>query len=137
MFTQFSVKTSLFNIFWRFFFPVKAEISYFSKMKKGDQKGDHRRRYFCLKLLKFPEILNFFQTKIAAPVIPLLIPLFHFWKIWYLSFHWKKKSSKNIKNSKCWIKLKSDHMSMVYLSCENYENELIFSEFSVFSPNWV
>ena len=44
--TDFSVKSLVFNIFLRFFFPVIAEMLLFSKMKKGDQKGDHLRLYF-------------------------------------------------------------------------------------------
>ena len=40
------------------FFPVKAEMLYFSKIKKGDQKGDHPKFYLTLKFSKF---LVFFE----------------------------------------------------------------------------
>ena len=41
-----------------FFFPAKAEMLYFSKRKKGDQKGDHAKLYFSLK---FQDFLKFFE----------------------------------------------------------------------------
>ncbi len=67
------------------FFSVKAEIPYFSKI----EKGGHLRSYFCSKNSIFPKISclsHFIQTNIASQVAPL----FNFWKVWNLSFHWKK-----------------------------------------------
>ena len=78
------------------FFPAKAEMLYFSNLKKGGQKGGQGRRYFTLsdysKTWKF-QILPFVQMKIGLPLAPLLAPLFQIWKIQYLSFRWKKKVS--------------------------------------------
>ena len=36
-----------------FFFPVKAEMLYFSKIIKGDQKGDHPQLYLSLNFSNF------------------------------------------------------------------------------------
>ena len=52
--TDFSVKSLVFNIFLRFFFPVIAEMLLFSKMKKGD----HPRLYFGQKFGIFLEIFK-------------------------------------------------------------------------------
>ena len=48
-------KIASFYYYLIIFFPVKAEMLYFSKIKKGDQKGDHLKRYFHLKWKKFFE----------------------------------------------------------------------------------
>ena len=76
------------------FFPVKAEIPYFSKIQKGGQKGGQGMSYSDWKFQYFFQILNFgdmIQSKIHSSLAPLLAPLFNFWKVWNLSFHWKKK----------------------------------------------
>ena len=75
------------------FFPVKAEIPYFSKINKGDQKGDHQK--ICSGLNNWSQTekikkLQNFKSKINPLVVPLLVPLIDFRKIWNLSFHWKK-----------------------------------------------
>ena len=64
---------------------MKSEIPYFSKIKKGGQG----RRYFALKhvskIENLKKILKF-SIKIAHSLGSLL----NFWKVWNLSFHWKK-----------------------------------------------
>ena len=58
------------------FFPVKAEMLYFSKMRKGDQKGDHLELYFALKEQFVFEIFKKFfkfQTNTDLQVVPLLV----------------------------------------------------------------
>ena len=42
-----------------FFFPVKAEIMYFSKINKGVHKGGHLTGYFSLKFDQFFEKITF------------------------------------------------------------------------------
>ena len=76
-----------------FFFPVKAEIPYFSKILKGGQKGGHGKRDFDLNFQSFFQIFDFegmLQSKIAPSLAPLLAPLLNFRKLWNLSFHWKR-----------------------------------------------
>ena len=46
-------KISSFKYFFTIFFPAKTEMLNFSKMKKGDQKGDHAELYFSLKFQNF------------------------------------------------------------------------------------
>ena len=108
-----------------FFFPVKAEMLYFSKIKKGDQKGDHCKSYFTSNFWEFYEILWFEWLRIctiALPVVPLLVPLCDFRKVQHLSFHWKKKSFKNNKNLKFWVQLK-------------FEESLGVTEYYIFKQN--
>ena len=73
------------------------------KNSKGGPKGGPPRAIFWYKKSKnfenFKKISKF-QTKIRLPVVPLLVPLIHFSKNQYLSFHWEKKSLKNIRNSR-------------------------------------
>ena len=65
------------------FFSVKAEIPFFSKIKKGGQKGGQGRRYFALKhvskIENLKKILKF-SIKIAHSLAPLLAPPFKFLK---------------------------------------------------------
>ena len=63
------------------FFPVKAEMLYFSKIEKGDQKGDHLELYFGLKEQFVFEIFKKifkFQTNTDLQVVFLLVPLSNF-----------------------------------------------------------
>ena len=48
-------------IFFDDFFPVKAEMLLFPKMKKGGQKRDHQRLYFGLKNHDILKILKKFK----------------------------------------------------------------------------
>ena len=94
------LKFRVFIILQWFFFPVKAEMLYFSKIGKGDQKGDHLELYICLKDQFGFEIFkkNFkVETNIDLQVVPLLVPLSNFWKVQHLSFHWEKNNSKSLK----------------------------------------
>ena len=63
---EFSVKNAVFIILIWFFFPVKAETSYFTKINKGDQKGDHPKLYFCLKFWKISKIFKFSKKNTAS-----------------------------------------------------------------------
>ena len=75
------------------FFPVKAEVSYFSNLDKGGRKGGQRTTHFLWKKRCFSSFSSFFtqtHTKIGLPLAPLLAPLLQIWKILNLSFHWKK-----------------------------------------------
>ena len=74
------------------FFPVKAEIPYFSKIEKGGQKGGQGRSYFDWKFQYFFQIFDFedmLHMKIAPSLAPPFGPLLNFWKVWNLSFHRK------------------------------------------------
>ena len=58
-------KFSSFQYFCMTFFPVKAEMLYFSNLYKGDHKGDHLRIYFGLKkLTKMKKYRNFDNFKV-------------------------------------------------------------------------
>ena len=90
---HFSVKCWVFNIFWWFFFPSESWDVGLSKNEKGGSKGGSPEAIFWFEILDFSQIFkkfSRFQVKIGPRVIPLLIPLFHFWKVWHLSFYWKK-----------------------------------------------
>ena len=50
---HFYLETDLGKIFFMIFFPVKAEIQYFSNLTLGGPRGDLGKRYFTLKLLIF------------------------------------------------------------------------------------
>ena len=74
-----------FLLFSNDFFPVKAEMLYFSKSKKGD----HQKSYFTSNFWEFNETFWFEWLriyKIPLPVVPLLVPFFDFWKVQHLSF---------------------------------------------------
>ena len=54
---------------------------YFSKIEKGDQKGDHLELYICLKDQFGFEIVKKnlkVETNIDLQVVPLLVPLSNF-----------------------------------------------------------
>ena len=55
-------KISSFYYFAMIFFPVKAEMLYFSKIGKGDQKGDHLKIYIGFN---FENFLENFKTKLV------------------------------------------------------------------------
>ena len=61
---QVNLKTELKKIFLWFFFPVKAEIPYFSDLKFGGPRGDLGKRYFTLKLLIFRNFLLWHLSQI-------------------------------------------------------------------------
>ena len=74
-------KISSFYYFAIIFFPVKADMLYFSKIGKGDQKGDHLELYICLKDQFGFEIFKKnlkVETNIDLQVVPLLVPLSNF-----------------------------------------------------------
>ena len=88
--------------FYDFFFQWKLRCRTFQKWKRGIKRGitgDAILVWISGLFWKFQKF-QIFHTKIGPWLVPLLVPLIHFWKIWHLSFHWKKKSSKNIKNSR-------------------------------------
>ena len=90
--TDFSVKSLVFNIFLRFFSSDSWDVA-FPKNEKGGSKGGSPEVVFWFEKAWFFE--NFKKkskllTKIQPRMIPLLIPIFHFWKKQHLSFHWKK-----------------------------------------------
>ena len=66
------------------FFPVKAEMLYFSNLEKGGQKGGHRMAYFTWssrhKIENFQNLQSF-QFKLGHSVAPLLAPLFQIRKV--------------------------------------------------------
>ena len=98
---EFYLKLRVFNIFLRFFFfsSDSWDVAFF-KNEKGGSKGGSPEAVFWFEKSWFFE--NFKKkskllTKIQPQVIPLLIPLFHFWKKQHLSFHWKKNRKKILK----------------------------------------
>ena len=58
----FHTKNVSFYYFAIIFFPVKAEMLYFSKIGKGDQKGDHLKIYIGFN---FEIFLENFKTKLV------------------------------------------------------------------------
>ena len=75
------------------FFSSESWDVVFFKNKKAGPKGGPPEALFWFEISEFPwnfRKFYFFQTKIGLRVVPLLVPLFHFWNIQHLSFHWKK-----------------------------------------------
>ena len=74
------------------FFQWKLRFHTFQKFKRVAKRGPGNE-LFWLKISIFFQIFDFgdmLQSKIPSSLAPLLAPLFYFWKVWNLSFHWKK-----------------------------------------------
>ena len=67
---HFYLKIDLKKIFLWFFFPVKAEIPYFSDLTLGGPRGDLGKRYFTLKLLIFWKFSLWHLSQISKYSLP-------------------------------------------------------------------
>ena len=82
LFTEFSIKTWVLNIFWRFFFLWKLRYRIFQKWKRGIKRGI---TWGCILVWNHWKIRKFskfaiFSNQNTAPDDPLFDPLFSFLK---------------------------------------------------------
>ena len=89
--THCSVKSSVFNIFLRFFFSSESwDVVFFKNEKEGSKGGSPDALFWLETSLIFLKIFGFITFTLCKISHPLA-PLFQIWKIQHLSFHWKKK----------------------------------------------
>ena len=110
------------------FFPVKAEMLYFSNLYKGDHKGDHPRIYFGLKKLKEneknPEILIISKWNRSSGGPPYSPPYWFSWKA-SSQLSLEKKSYQNMQKSRFYTKFNESIEKRLEMATVVSQHELI------------
>ena len=98
---DFSLQISNRTKFWSkivttliFFFQWKLRFHTFQKFKRGAKRGAREWAILIENsniFFKFWILETWFRAKYILPRPPFWPLLFNFWKVWNLSFHWKKK----------------------------------------------